>query len=319
MPCVSLKHRRIYRETVARRIEMRRLLRSTEKATQKSAQKAARMQAAQTKAALKSVKKLSKETSKQTAKKIQKTRRSKKSLESTPQPQFQAPSLSTLHSNLIATAQPEPAQPAQPPRPLVSYISSTMQDFREGVEVKILHAKHRLSVDNPLTTIATTAPRPMNEGYTVLGAAQSRSFETVRSTTSEGEAAFTRDGGLKEHRVSEERVAQTPGLFRRRPTRAELINAESSLGRTLFGPIPAGHRREFFHDHENIWLWHEAWTEPNRETRQMTIRYEVRPTGVFKKLSAGSYVALEGNELENFRQAAHAYLYLIKRNLYHLA
>lgn len=344
MPCVSLAHRKIYRETVARRIEMRRLLRSTEKAAAKSAKKAARLQAAQTKAALKSVKKLSKETPQQTAKKTRKAMRLKQTTkdalqsQSLSQPQAQNQNLSTLHSNLISTAKtasPQPVQ-AQSPRTLVTYISSTMQDFREGVEVKVLHAKHRLSIDNPLATISTFAEqRTTGEGasrgeaysspelfvtndHNALGAAHTRSSETVRSATSEEEVARTRDGGLRERRVSEERDVQAPRLFRHRPSRAELINAESSLGRTLFGPIPAGHRREFFHDRANIWIWHEGWTEPNREPHQMTIRYEVRPTGIFKKLSAGSYVALEGNELENFRRAAHAYLYLIKRNLYHL-
>ena len=141
-----------------------------------------------------------------------------------------------------------------------------------------------------------------------------------RSATSEGEAASARNDGPEERRVSGGRAAQTAGLFRHhRPTRAELINAESSLGRTLFGPIPAGHRREFFHDRENIWIWHEDWVEANQESHQITVRYEVRPTGVYKKLAAGKYTTLEGDELENFRRAAHAYLYIIKRNLYHLA
>lgn len=102
-----------------------------------------------------------------------------------------------------------------------------------------------------------------------------------------------------------------------RPSRSDLINLESSYGRTLFGPIPAGHRREFFHDKNNIWLWHEAWTAADGTAHEFTIRYEVRPTGVYKKLGAGQYVQLEGAELENFRRAAHAYLDLIKTNLYH--
>ena len=100
------------------------------------------------------------------------------------------------------------------------------------------------------------------------------------------------------------------------PTRADLINAESRLGSQLFGPIPAGHRREFFHDRDNIWIWHEGWTDESHRTRQLTVRYEVRPNGVFKKLSAGKYLKLEGAELENFRRATHAYLKVIKQELY---
>lgn len=102
-----------------------------------------------------------------------------------------------------------------------------------------------------------------------------------------------------------------------RPSHSDLINAESSYGRTLFGPIPLGHRREFFHDRNNVWIWHESWADETGQPQEFTIRYEVRPTGVYKKLAAGQYIQLEGAELENFRLAAHAYLDLIKANLYH--
>lgn len=101
----------------------------------------------------------------------------------------------------------------------------------------------------------------------------------------------------------------------KRVTRADLINAESRLGSQIFGPVPAGHRREFFHDRQNIWIWHEDWTEADRR-RQLTVRYEVRKTGVYKKISAGSYFKLQGAELENFRRAAHTYLRVVKTYLY---
>lgn len=96
----------------------------------------------------------------------------------------------------------------------------------------------------------------------------------------------------------------------------DLINAESALGRTLFGPIPEGHSREFFASHKNVWIWHEAWADHLGEPREMTIRYEVRPTGVFKRVNRGSYELVEGAELDNFRRAAHAYLKLVKKKLY---
>lgn len=99
-------------------------------------------------------------------------------------------------------------------------------------------------------------------------------------------------------------------------TRDDLINAESRLGSTIFGPIPAGHRREFFHDQENIWIWFESWHDDTGHPHQLTVRYEVRPTGIYKKVSAGSYFKLAGEELENFRRATHAYLHLVKKYLY---
>lgn len=97
---------------------------------------------------------------------------------------------------------------------------------------------------------------------------------------------------------------------------ADLINAESRLGSTIFGPIPAGHRREFFHDRQGIWIWHEDWQDAAANERELTVRYEVRKSGVYKKISAGNYFKLEGGELENFRRAAHAYLKVIKTYLY---
>ena len=98
----------------------------------------------------------------------------------------------------------------------------------------------------------------------------------------------------------------------------DLINAESAIGRTLFGPVPAGHRREFFQHKKNVWLWHESWTDNLEQKHEFTYRYEVRPQGVFKKLVSphGHYIKIKGAELENFRQAVHAYAKLVKEKLY---
>lgn len=96
----------------------------------------------------------------------------------------------------------------------------------------------------------------------------------------------------------------------------DLINAESELGSTLFGPIPVGHNRQFFKHKGNVWIWHEDYTDSFGILQDMTIRYEVRPTGVFKKIAGESYVKIEGEELNNFRQAAKNYLELVKSKLY---
>lgn len=93
------------------------------------------------------------------------------------------------------------------------------------------------------------------------------------------------------------------------------INLESELGRTIFGPIPAGHQREFFEHKKNLWIWHESWLDSGVE-HSITLRYEVRPDGVFKKMNGSAYFKLEGVELENFRAATHKYLDLIKTNIY---
>lgn len=96
----------------------------------------------------------------------------------------------------------------------------------------------------------------------------------------------------------------------------DLINAESELGRTLFGPIPAGHRREFFWHRNNVWIWHESWLDAAGVTQGATIRYEVRPAGVYKKPLGGEYEMLEGHELENFVKAAERYSTLVRSELY---
>ena len=96
----------------------------------------------------------------------------------------------------------------------------------------------------------------------------------------------------------------------------DLINAESELGRTLFGPIPEGHQREFFEYRKNVWIWHENWVDNFGKLQQMTIRYEVHPTGVYKKSNGSNYKRIDGAELNNFRQATKTYLELVKTKLY---
>ena len=99
-------------------------------------------------------------------------------------------------------------------------------------------------------------------------------------------------------------------------TYADLINAESALGRTIFGPIPVGHQREFFVHKKNIWVWHEAWFDEKGAEHGVTIRYEVHETGVYKIINNSLSSKLAGAELENFRRATKKYLELIKTNLY---
>ncbi len=98
---------------------------------------------------------------------------------------------------------------------------------------------------------------------------------------------------------------------------ADLINEESKLGRTLFGPIPEGHQREFFEHKKNVWIWHDGWLDEKGGLQGVTIRYEVKPEGVFKKIANEPYKRIEGEELDNFRRAAKMYLELIKTNIYH--
>jgi hypothetical protein len=107
-----------------------------------------------------------------------------------------------------------------------------------------------------------------------------------------------------------------PHKYSNRFSYEDLVNAESTYGRTIFGPIPAGHQREFFEYRKNVWIWHESFLDANGVMQDMTVRYEVRPDGVFKRPGNGIYYKIEGSELENFRNAAKTYLNLVKTNLY---
>ena len=51
----------------------------------------------------------------------------------------------------------------------------------------------------------------------------------------------------------------------------DLVNAESALGRTIFGPIPEGHQREFFEYRKNVWIWHESYVDVDGTMNDMTV------------------------------------------------
>ncbi len=95
---------------------------------------------------------------------------------------------------------------------------------------------------------------------------------------------------------------------RRKRAERELINAESALGRTVFGSVMEGYRREFFCLEKNVWIWYE---------NGMTMRYEVRENGVYKNVNGGAYKKISGDELNHFMAACKAYLELVKAKLYH--
>lgn len=115
---------------------------------------------------------------------------------------------------------------------------------------------------------------------------------------------------LKQHllKAHKQKTAQPNRDERRKAVERDLINAESALGRTLFGEVKAGHTREFFCLKKNVWLWYEDG---------LMIRYEVRENGVYKQIGSNTtYVKVAGEELQNFRNATKAYLNLVKSHIY---
>ena len=100
-------------------------------------------------------------------------------------------------------------------------------------------------------------------------------------------------------------------------TDKDLIKLESEIGRTLFGPIPTGHSREFFCLDEDTWVWYEQWKDEMGRTKSHTIRYEVHPNGILKVQDGGTnYSFLEGTELKNLSLATKAYKERVARELY---
>lgn len=96
----------------------------------------------------------------------------------------------------------------------------------------------------------------------------------------------------------------------------ELLALESEIGAKLFGPVPSGHRREFFCLDENTWIWHEEWME-SRKLKTQTVRYEIQDKGVLKVQEGARYSYLDGEELRNFVIAVHMYYEQVTRAVYH--
>lgn len=103
----------------------------------------------------------------------------------------------------------------------------------------------------------------------------------------------------------------------KRLTERELIQLESQIGVTIFGPLPAHvTRREFFNLDETTWLWHEEIKHPDGRTEELTTRYEVQERGILKIQPNYQYSYLEGAELENFVLAVTTYYEQVARRVY---
>ncbi len=107
-------------------------------------------------------------------------------------------------------------------------------------------------------------------------------------------------------------------MYSNRISADELMNIESEWGGILFGPVPAGRQRNFFEYKKNVWIWYEGWVDKGGPAKDnLTIRYEVRPAGVFKRVNDQKYEKVTGAELDYFRMTLHQYLKLMKSKLYY--
>ena len=99
-------------------------------------------------------------------------------------------------------------------------------------------------------------------------------------------------------------------------TERDLLRLESEIGATLFGPIPAGHRREFFCLDATTWIWYEEWTDEKGTLQQATTRYEVHDKGILKVQEGSRYQFIEGEELSHLAVAVRLYYEQVARNVY---
>jgi hypothetical protein len=99
-------------------------------------------------------------------------------------------------------------------------------------------------------------------------------------------------------------------------TERELLRQESAIGSQLFGPIPEGHRREFFCLDETTWIWHEEWTDRKGKVEEATTRYEVHANGILKVQEGAKYQYIEGEELDHLLVATRLYYEQVARGIY---
>lgn len=99
-------------------------------------------------------------------------------------------------------------------------------------------------------------------------------------------------------------------------TERELIQLESEIGRELFGPIPKGHRREFFNLDPKTWIWYEESKDASGLVHSSTTRYEVQEKGILKAQDGAQYSYIEGQELRNLSLAIQMYYEQVMRQIY---
>ena len=99
------------------------------------------------------------------------------------------------------------------------------------------------------------------------------------------------------------------------PTYRDLIRKEARIGGQLFGPIPKGHRREFFCLDERTWVWHEEWNDSENRLFSRTTRFEVHSDRVLK-VQNGQYYQIDADEARNFYKAVKLYSQRIQTELY---
>ncbi len=96
----------------------------------------------------------------------------------------------------------------------------------------------------------------------------------------------------------------------------DLMRKEAKIGGELFGPLPKGHRREFFALDEHTWIWHEESKDPLGQTVVKTTRYDVRPSGIVKSQDNKHYQKVSDQEALRLKKAVKLYRKRVSHQLY---
>ncbi|HEX9679614.1 MAG TPA: hypothetical protein VGA08_03270 [Candidatus Saccharimonadales bacterium] len=99
----------------------------------------------------------------------------------------------------------------------------------------------------------------------------------------------------------------------------ELLRQEAAIGGQLFGPVPAGGKRQFFCLDEHSCVWYEEWTDHTGQRRTLTTRYEIRPTGILKTQGNNTYHYVDPQEETNLLGAIKLYYQRVMREIYNRA
>jgi len=103
------------------------------------------------------------------------------------------------------------------------------------------------------------------------------------------------------------KFAQLKANERRARAYSDMIRQEAKIGGELFGPVPTGHRREFFCLDKYTWIWHEEWIDARKQRRIITTRYDVRANAVLKAQDGQPYQPVPYDEAINLYQAVELY------------
>ena len=95
-----------------------------------------------------------------------------------------------------------------------------------------------------------------------------------------------------------------------------VLRKAAKIGGELFGPLPAGHRREFFCLDAHTWVWHEEWTDDQGKRQVLTTHYTVRPDGILKSQNNEGYKMVQDAELRTLKQAVKLYSERVPDELY---